>query len=63
VAWLLGAREVLTQKKIGVDNAAGIDVWIGSKEGVILDLQRPSSQFIGRYSFDVGKLLGFTQPY
>jgi hypothetical protein len=63
VAWLLGAREVLTQKKIGADNAAGIDVWIGLKEGVILDLQRPSSQFIGRYSFDVGKLLGFTQPY
>ncbi|HWC99922.1 MAG TPA: hypothetical protein VG456_24350 [Candidatus Sulfopaludibacter sp.] len=61
VAWLLGAREVLTQEKIAPDDPVGIDAWIDSKEAVILSLQRSSTQFIDRYSFDVGKLLGFTQ--
>jgi hypothetical protein len=61
VAWLLGAREVLTQKQIPADYPAGIDIWIASKEALILNLQRSAPQFMDRYSFDVGKLLGFTQ--
>ena len=61
VAWLLAAREVLSGKTLAANDQEGVDAWISAKEAIILGLQRASSQFIEKYTFDVESLLGVAQ--
>jgi hypothetical protein len=63
VAWLLGAREVLSGRRIALGDDAALDLWISSKEQFILDLQGSSSQFFDRYRFDIEKLLGISAQH